>query len=480
MFYVRGFPFDFDRWADMGNPTWDWEHALQYFKKSEGMKNPEFVNNNNGKYHSDKGLLAVDLHSDLIPASYIHINASMEKLGVGLIDDINADKYIGYLNGQATATEGRRQSTAKAFLSSAMDRSNLHIVKHAHVQKIHFNNKKEATGVEFIYKGQHTFVANAAKEVILSAGAVSSPQILMLSGIGPENELKKHEIPVQYNNAAVGQNLLDHVLVPLYFGFHRSAPQPMPPKEIFDAIYNLAMHNTGLLTSIAPANLIAFLDSKNVSNTPDYQMHFLYLPQSSFPTQTYLGMMNYEQPIAQALLEQNAATDIGVIWLILLRPKSKGFIELKSNEANDHPRIVPNYFDDEDDMATMIRAIRQQVSFMDTDTYRSHEAELIRLPLPNCDHLEFESDAYWACYTRHFSTTLYHPVGTSKMGPDDDHESVVDWRLKVKGVKRLRQIDAGISRYQYFIINRFGFFFNANTSIVLCIYTFFRYSAISS
>lgn len=457
MFYVRGFPFDFDRWAALGNPTWDWDHALEYFKKSEGMKIPEFVKNQNGMYHSDRGLLAVDLQSDLLPPSYIHINASVEKLGVGLIDDINADKFIGYVNSQATATKGRRQSAAKAFLTSAMDRSNLHIVKHAHVQKIHFNDKNEATGVEFIYKGQHKFVANAAKEVILSAGAVSSPQILMLSGIGPEEHLEAHGIPVQSNNAAVGKNLLDHVLVPLYFGFHRSSPQPLPPKAIFDAIYNLAMHNTGALTTIAPANLIAFLDSKNASNIPDYEMHFIHLPQSSYPMHTYIAMMNYEQPINQKLLEQNAVTDIGVIWLILLRPESKGFIELRSNAADDHPRIVPNYFDEKEDLATMIRAIRQQISFMDTETYREHEAELVRLPLPDCDHLVYDSDDYWACYTRHFSTTLYHPVGSSKMGPDDDHESVVDWRLKVKGVKRLRQIDAGISKYQYSVINQVFF-----------------------
>lgn len=441
MFYVRGLPMDFDQWADWGNPTWDWEHALKYFKKSEANKHYQ-----NGRYHNEDGLLPIDIHSDLLPPSYIHINASIEKLGIGLIDDINADKYIGFANGQATATNGRRFSTAKAFLVPAMSRPNLHIVKHAHVQQIHVNKENVATGVEFIYQGQHKFVATIAKEVILSAGAVSSPQILMLSGIGPKQLLKKHKLPVKFANDAVGQNLFDHILVPIHFGFHRSAPQPLPPTALLDAIYNLAIHNTGDLVTIAPSNLIAFLDSKNASNIPDYQMHFVYMPQNSYITQTYVPMLNYEDSISQAIYRQNAVTDIGAVWIILLRPKSKGFIEIKSNAAEEHPRIVPNYFDDKEDMATLIRAIRQQMSFIDTESYRKHEGEFIRLPLPKCDKFEFDSDSYWECYVRHTCTTLYHPVGTSKMGPVENSDSVVDWRLNVKGVKRLRQIDAGISK----------------------------------
>lgn len=444
MFYVRGTPRDYNRWAELGNPTWDWETALKYFKKSERNQVEHFVKTQNGKYHNDNGPMIVDFHStESHPFSKIFIEAG-EELGIKFVDDINTDEVLGYANAQATVSKGRRQSTAKAFLVPAKNRTNLHIVKHAHVQKILIDDKNVATGVEFLYKDKEVIRATNKKEVILSGGAISSPQILMLSGIGPEEHLKKHNIPVKHH-ASVGQNLLDHIQTATYFQFHRSSPTKSSPTDLLDAIYNLAVHNSGDLTHFGMAQLIAMLNTANGTGDPDIELHILMFEQNSWKLPGHLKGKTMDKAIENAIIEANTKADIAIIWITLLQPKSTGFIKLKSNSPQDKPRIVPNYFKNEQDMVTMLRAVKHQISYEKTETYRKHEGEFLRLPLKECDKYEFKSDKYLRCYIRYFSATLYHPVGTSKMGPDSDAYAVVDSRLNVKGVKRLRQADAGIS-----------------------------------
>lgn len=449
MFYVRGNPQDYNRWAEMGNQGWDWQNALKYFKKSEGNRNKEFVRN--AEYHNDKGPIAIDSFGEMHPLSNIYIEAAKER-GIKYLDDINADEILGYTNAQGFVSNGRRQSTAKSFLIPAMNRSNLHIVKNAHVQKILINENNVVTGVEFVYKGKQSTVTNVRKEVILSAGAVSSPQILMLSGIGPEEHLKKNNIIIK-RDAPVGQNLLDHVFTAIFFRFKNLPPTQTSPNELFQAIFDLVMNNKGSLTNLGVSQLTAMLNSANGTGYPDVQLHFFMFPQNSWEFPNYLELTKYDKTIVSKLVAENAKAGIGIIWVTLLQPKSVGYIELKSSSSNDKPKIVPNYFSDNEDMETMLRAIKQQISFTETETYRKYDAELLELPLPNCSEYKFKTDDYLRCFIRHFSNTLYHPVGTSKMGPNSDSQSVVDARLKVRGVERLRQVDAGISEYliYYFI-----------------------------
>lgn len=444
MFYVRGTPRDYNRWAELGNPTWNWETVLEYMKKSEGNQIDEFVQRDNGKYHSDKGPLIVDFYGESNPFAKIFIEAGQE-LGIKYIDDINAGETLGYVNAQATASKGRRQSTAKAFLVPAKNRTNLHIVKHAHVQKILIDNNNIVTGVEFLYKDKQILRATNRKEVILSAGTVSSPPLLMISGIGPKEHLKKHNIEVKYD-ASVGKNLKDHIFTAMYFQFHRSSPTQEAPTDLLDAIYNLAVHNSGPLTNLGVSQLIAMLNTANGTGDPDIQLHILMFEQNSWKLKGHLQSKKYDETIENAILEANTKADIAIIWSIILQPKSTGFIELKSNSPQDKPRIVANYLSEEEDMVTMLRAVKQQISYEQTETYHKHEGEFIKLPLKECDKFEFKSDDYLQCYIRHFTGTLYHPIGTSKMGPEGDADAVVDSRLNVRGVKRLRQADAGISK----------------------------------
>lgn len=406
---MRGNRRDYDRWAELGNPTWDYDTAIKYMKKSEANQRADFVEYKNGKYHSDKGPMPIDNYGELDPDAKIFYEAGQER-GINFVENINADVELGYVNAQAFISNGRRYSTAKSFLVPAKNRTNLHIVKHAHVQKILIDDNNVVNGVEFLYKNDQLYKATIRKEVVLSAGAVSSPQLLMLSGIGPQEHLKKHNIPVKHNSA-VGKNLLDHVISIAYFQFHRSSQNSHQeaPTDVLDAIYNLAIHNSGELKHLGATQMIAMLNTVNGTGYPDVELHFLYAKKNTWKLPLHIQSKHYNDDIEKHILQANAESDIGIIWITLLQPKSTGFVELKSASAEDKPHIVPNYFKEEEDMATMLRALKQQISFTDTETYRKHEGEFLRIPLKECDKYEFKSDDYLRCYIRHFSATLYHP-----------------------------------------------------------------------
>lgn len=446
MLYVRGTKRNFDRWAELGNPTWDYEHVLKYMKKSEANENPEFVKYKNGRYHSDDGPIRISRTGELRPLAKIFIDAAQE-IGINYVNDINADVNLGIFHPQSFISNGRRQSAAKAFLVPAKNRTNLHIIKNAHVQKILIDDNNVVTGVEFKYKNNQVHTATVQKEVILSAGAVSSPQILMLSGVGPKNHLEQHKIEVKYDSA-VGKNLLDHIMVPVYFQFHRCTAVKESPTQLLDALYNLAIHNSGPLSRTDAIQLLAMINTANRTDEPDIEPHMIFFERgSNLALQSHLKSQRMDSDIADALLQANANGELVIIWLALLQPKSVGFIELKSSSPDDKPRIVPNYFQNDEDMRTMIRAIKQQLSLTKTAAFRKHAGTFVRLPLNECNKLEYMSDEYWRCYSRFMSSTVYHPVGTSKMGTDYDRDAVVDSRLKVRGVQGLRQIDAGISKF---------------------------------
>lgn len=441
MLYIRGHDRDYDQWEALGNPTWNYETVLKYFKKSEANQNLSFVEHQDGKYHGNKGYLIVDKYGEPDSFSKIFLDAGKE-IGYEFVDDLNREHLLGYAYAQGTIHKGFRQSVAKTFLGPAKDRPNLHVIKHAHATRILFNGN-DASGVEFIYNGTHKMRAINRKEIVLSAGAVSSPPLLMLSGIGPKEHLQKFNIPVTVD-AAVGKSLQDHVIARVFLGFHRSSPEKETLLDLLDQVYNFAIHKTGRLTGIGTSDLVAFVNTQNGTGYPDIELHFLSFKKNSLEFEPYLDLAKVIEPTASALLEHNKHVEIGVIYVILLNPKSAGRIELNSASSTDPPKIFANYFADDDDMETLLRGVKQQVDLTETKTYRKHEGEFLHLPIPACDQYAFKSDDYLRCYIRHFSCTLFHPTSTSKMGPDTDPDAVVDHRLRVKGVNRLRQADAGI------------------------------------
>lgn len=436
MLYVRGNAADYDEWEELGNAGWGWKSALEYFKKAEHNKIGDWI----GEYHGGDGPLRVDFFSHVDSFRDIFGESATEN-GHLFVDDINIPNFMGYTTVQGTIHEGKRFSSAKAYLLPAKNRTNLHIIKNAHVKNINFENKK-AVSVDFIYEKNEEMTVRAKKEIILSAGAIGTPQILMLSGIGPKKHLAKQEIPL-VQNLPVGQNLQDHVIVPVFYRFNRNKQNTIRHDEFVNNIYLLTSQGTGPLTGHNAVDLTGFintLDSK--ANIADIQLHHFSFHKKSPELKYFLETIGFADEITKSILETNEKEDVVCVPVTLLRPKSIGSIRLRSNDYTKTPKIFANYLKHQDDVDTLVRGINIANKVLDTKPFSENEGYLLRVNITECNNLK--GDKYWICYTRHMSTTLYHPTSTAKMGPPGDSSAVVDPRLKVHGIEGLRVVDASI------------------------------------
>lgn len=437
MWYVRGNQGNYDYWAHLGNHEWNSKNVWEKFKKSENNTYPPFVDCEHGKYHSDKGPLKVSFCGITPPYESIFKEAGAEQ-GYPYLQDVNGKDHYGFCDLQGTIYGGRRQSAAKAFLNPIKDRRNLHVVKHAYVEKVLIDDRNRAIGVQYSLNGECK-KAFARKEVILSAGSIMSPVLLMLSGIGPARQLLQYQIPVKAI-LPVGENLMDHIASVLYFQFN---PTPTSPTAAFDGIYDFAIHSNGSFTALT--QLTAFINlQKNKHAPPEIQLVFIYFTSNSSDFGVFLQSMGYRPEIVNYLVKLNQAHDCGVEIVILLQPKSRGYVSMNGPTAYDKPFIKPNFFQHPDDLHTLAKAMEQQVNFEHTQSYRKNGGKFVRIPLPECDRLPFKSIEYNKCYIKYMSATAYHQVGTCKMGPRHDCEAVVDSHLRVYKVRNLRVIDAGM------------------------------------
>lgn len=262
----------------------------------------------------------------------------------------------------------------------------------------------------------------------------------MHSGIGPKEHLNELAIPLK-SDLPVGQNLIEHIFVRLFFSF--SALQPVDPIRVkLDNIYNFAIHNSGPLANGFQVQTTAFMNTFNGTDYPDMQLSYLHFPHDADIQRVVIS--GFEPKIKQFFTEQLKQFEIGYIFIELVQPKSRGYLKLNSSSPHDIPILRPNYLTDNDDVEAIFRAIKKVLGILDTQAYKEKGAKLLRLPIDQCDHLEYASDEYWLCYIRYISYPTNHTVGTSKMGNSTDPESVVDRRLRVRGIKRLRQIDGGM------------------------------------
>lgn len=472
MLYVRGNADDYDEWTRLGNPGWNYEEVLKRFKKSEKLTGFSLIGDDkydqlkgtrqklkgssaelwdlsksvSEKYHSNDGFLSVEHygHDHALSQFKGLLFDSVEELGVPYVPDVNGKNQIGFTQLPGTLVKGTRANTAKMFLSPVKDRRNLHVIKNAEVQKLIIQDKK-VTGVEFV-RSKQVRTVSVKNEVILSAGTINSPKLLMLSGIGPKEHLESVGVPVIHELDGVGKNLQDHVLfLGAPMSINKSRAKPVPPLAQLDAMYEFLTRGTGLLSTIGMTDVTGFINTKNESNIPDIQYHFIFTPiKDSYLINEVMRAINYEPKLRDQYLNVVKDSDLFIMCPTLLRPESRGRIELKTSDPKDSPKIITNFLTESRDIETLIRGIRFVLKLKETQHFQYLEPELVKLNVPKCNKLEYDSDEYWECIIRHTSVSLYHPVGTCKMGPSKDPSAVVDHSLKVHGIEGLRVADASI------------------------------------
>ncbi|XP_033214565.1 glucose dehydrogenase [FAD, quinone]-like [Belonocnema kinseyi] len=423
MLYVRGNREDYDGWEKLGNPGWSYKDVLPYFKKSENNRN-EDITKGNSTYHQTGGYLHVERFPHLSHDAKI-ILQGLEEVGLKTVD-VNGESQIGSMNIQTTSYNATRQSTNVAFLRPIRERrSNLFITTRTFVTRILIDpSSRRAIGVEYTstLTGERRS-AMAKKEVIVSAGAINSPKLLMLSGIGPIEELQEHGINV-IKNLSVGHNLQDHVTLtglPVQI-VNRNADISNCPQILKDLNYYLATHRGPFASTGVAANTAFFrTEYEKSQNVPDMQLHF----QADSTNPLYYNQF--------------------LIWPTLLAPKSKGFIKLNDTHSTwGAPIIQPRYLTEDIDMKRMIHGIRMTLRLFNTTAFKENNFKLNETSLHPCEAFTFNSDDYWTCVTRQYTHTVYHPTGTCKMGPKEDSEAVVDPQLRVYGVLNLSVVDASI------------------------------------
>jgi choline dehydrogenase-like flavoprotein len=406
--YMRGHRIDYDGWAALGNEGWAYDDVLPYFKKSE--------NNTRGASacHGVSGPLDVEDLRDPNPLTLAMIEAVVA-VGIPRTDDFNRGEPDGVALNQVTQRRGRRASTAFAFLRPSRRRKNLSVVTGVLVSRVSIENGR-ATGVSYLDSRGRPHVARASHEVIISAGAVNSPQLLMLSGVGPADALRALEIDVLVDSPEVGQNLVDHPGV----GLIQQSTQPISllNAESPAAVLRYLTARMGPLSSNV-AEACAFVKSRADLPACDLQFHF--------------GPVEYD-----IRLEGPPTVHAFTIAPVLVAPRSKGFVRLGSADPRRPPVIDPAYLSDPEgeDLRALVhglRLARKIAAAPPLAPYRGVELG----PGP-----KVKTDAEIEAYVRSHTGSIYHPVGTCRMGRESS--SVVDPRLRVRGVEGLRVVDASV------------------------------------
>lgn len=432
--YHRGGRGDYDKWAELGAKGWDYDSVLPYFLKSESFQSPSF---RDSKYHNTNGPLKIT-ETRFTRTAEIFLNGGRE-LGYKVHDcNGNDGDQEGFCRLQTFIGDGLRSSTARAFLLPASKRNNLHIATNSHATKIHFEGET-AKGVSFI-RGGLKYRANVRRELILSAGAIGSPHLLLLSGVGPKQDLDKFKIPV-VADLPVGRNLQDHMMFPAMIHVNESISGS---DWVYDWWSQLqySLFRAGPLSIAGMREAAAYFRTEKSNISPDvqYQLHSIdvkYEKRFSF--------LDFSK--SEALTDENIEGKGQLFTIGIMapqHPKSIGEIRLRSTDPFDHPVIDPKYLEDPYDMGCFIRGIRKLQDLVATKSFQSVQAKIVQIKHEDCQSVDQNSDAHWECLVRHYALTNYHPTSTCKMGAPNDKTAVVDPDLKVRGISGLRVVDASI------------------------------------
>ncbi|CAG9861852.1 unnamed protein product [Phyllotreta striolata] len=435
MIYIRGHPDDYDEWERMGNTGWSYSDVLPYFIKSEDSRDHKGID---PRYHGKGGYQTVE-RFPYQDENTIGLLRSYQELGLPEVDQ-NSEQLIGTMLMQHTSRDGERLSTNGAFIRPIRTkRRNLTVRTNAHVTRILIDPKtKTAYGVEYNRNGRLIQVV-ARKEVILSAGSINSPVILMLSGIGPADHLQQHGIEV-LKDAAVGFNLQDHTTIDgVVFRLTNHTSTLVGDEQMQSDTYEWKETRNGPLASTGALQTNAFIQTKYEQSLdrPDIQISIDSVNADNFYTDPILSYNTAVLPLSyySGMMARP----------ILLNPESRGRILLNDTDpVYGAPLIYANTFFEEIDLLRIVEGVKQSLNLERTSFFRKAGVRLDRTPMPACRHLPFGGDEYWACVAMAYTTTIFHPVGTCKMGAAGDRAAVVDAELRVYGVRGLRVVDSSV------------------------------------
>ncbi|XP_077554225.1 alcohol dehydrogenase [acceptor]-like [Haemaphysalis longicornis] len=434
MVYSRGNRLDYDNWQQKyGATNWSYDDVKAAFKEIEKSYLGKWR-----KHRGKKGEVPVSFPKDATKASKLFIAAGRE-LGYGN-GDYNGEKPASFSRMQRNAKNGERWSSSRAFLTKrVLSRPNLHISLFSHATRILFDNN-DAVGVQF-RKNKKTVNVKAMREVILSAGAVRSPQLLMLSGIGPAEDLRRLNIKT-IQNLPVGRKMYDHVIVLGILGM--DIRNESSKETLLSTLEKYAHHRTGPLTYPAGADSVAFVNtSRSNMSYPDMQL-FLVTP---YPKPLELPACGKTTPPQLCTKRRHAILRRNFLFIIapvLLRPSSSGFVKLKSTNPFDHPIIDPQLLSDSKDFETVIEGVNIALRVMKTTTMKNGHVALFN-STPACASFTAWTKEHIKCMVRSYSHTGWHPCCTAPMGTHPD--AVLDARLRVRNIKRLRVVDASSMPY---------------------------------
>lgn len=427
MIYMRGQRGDYDRWVAAGNPGWSWDDVLPYFLRHEdyhgrdaGTTDP--LHGHGGEWRVEKPRIAWDILDAFRNAA--------EQAGIPKTDDFNRGNNLGCGYFEVNQRKGVRWNASKAFLRPIQSRPNLTVWTGAQVSRIRFDGRR-AVGVDLI-RGLDRKSASrgpmqgvrARREVVLAAGAVGSPHLLQVSGVGPVDCLQSIGVPVVQASPGVGGNLQDHLQLRMAYKIQGAITLNQQANSLFGKAWmglQYALWRRGPLT-MSPSQLGAFAPSDPSQAWPDLEYHVQPLSLDRF------GEPLHRFPAITASVCQ-------------LRPASRGSIRARSADAFQAPEIKPNYLSDPYDRAVAANAIRVTRRIMGMPALQPFQPEEFK---PGS---RYQSEEELAQAAGEIGTTIFHPVGTAKMGPDDDPSAVVDHRLRVRGIEGLRVIDASIMPY---------------------------------
>lgn len=444
--YSRGNRHDFDRWQAMGNDGWAYNDLLPYFKKIERRTGRRRHREDNDEEDIADGPLNIEqprYTTGLLP---VYLKAG-QQLGLKVIDGGQSQVGIGIVQG--TSVKGKRLSAAGAYIRPVyQDRPNLHVLTNARATRILIDDEtKSAHAVQYRNDGVRT-VVKAQKEIILSGGPIGSAHLLMLSGVGPKKMLEKVNVTV-IKDLPVGQSFLANIAVQAPHFLINTTGQSIHIKRIGLNSFLQFNSGRGVLTSYTGTEAISYLKtpfSDKMPDQPDVELQFVSGGVQSDMGMGFRKVAQIKEDVYEALFKPIESPHLDSWSTIVsnLHSNVRGKLKLVDNDLNTDPIINYPFFEDTQDLDSLVFGIQHAEKFAKTEAFQAIGTRIYETPLPSCGHFKIETTEYWQCYIRHLTTITPQLVGTNRMGPSTDPEAVVDSELRVRGISNLRVADTSI------------------------------------